>query len=662
MKVFRWLLPLVSLVLVVGFTLWDLRGSRIGPGPLHPAHIGLPELDKGRNCEACHREGAGIDANACGKCHAAVAEQIASGRGLHGGMPAGQRERCGACHSDHHGDSAPLLAAHAFALAGVAADTYDHRHVDWHLTGAHAGVACKKCHLAADESVPPKGGRFLGLSQTCTECHADEHHDAFGKDCESCHGQAGPWKATPGFRHETFALRDAHQKVACAECHRPGSPNDVAAEKRDPPKQARQCAACHADPHGSAGKVTALQLNDTADCARCHAATKWSTARPTAETHGGSKWPLRGVHADVACAVCHGDRDHRVRWTGAAPALASCAACHEHPHGAALMQAAVAATGPADGCAGCHGDADHDFRGGRLEPQLHQATGFALVLPHADVACDKCHTGTERTQRFPGRAQAECRKCHADVHRGQFDHEKRYGECTACHRPTTFRPSEFGIAAHTKTPFPLTGAHDAVACGKCHGEVKDGVRTFHGTPQQCVACHRDVHEGTFDRAGRPRQIAGRTDCARCHDTAAFAPVAGGFDHTLWTGWELAGAHTKVDCTACHPRTNQGATKASRLGRAAGTGCANCHADPHAAQFVRGGATDCARCHGVDSFRIEKFDHKTTRFPLDDVHAKVTCAECHKSYGTPQGHVVRYKPLGTTCGDCHALGVPKGGKR
>ncbi len=662
MKALRWLLPVVSLTLVVAFTLWDLRGSRIGPGPLHSAHLALAQLDQGRNCEACHREGAGIDANACNKCHTAIAAQVAGGKGLHGALPAAQRERCGSCHSDHHGDSAPLLANHAFALAGIVVEQYDHRHVDWRLTGAHPGVACNKCHVAADAAAPPHGGRYLGLTQTCTECHADEHRGAFGADCEKCHGQTGPWAETPGFRHETFALRAAHQKVACAECHRPGSRDDVAALQRDPPKSVRQCAACHTDPHGPAAVGAALRLENTTDCARCHAATKWAEAGTSPAAHAGSEWPLRGAHAAVACGVCHGDRDHRGRWSGAAPALASCAVCHENPHGAALTKAAVAAVGPADGCAGCHGDADRDFRGGRMESSLHAATGFALEAPHADVACASCHAGGSREQRFPGRTASACRGCHADVHRGQFEHEARYRECTACHRTLSFRPAEFGAGAHGKTAFPLTGSHDAVACSKCHGEVKEGVRTFRGTPQQCVACHRDVHDGTFDRAGRPKQVAGRSDCARCHDTAAFAPVAGNFDHALWTGWKLAGAHTKVDCTSCHPRAAPGATKTSRLGRAAGTSCASCHTDPHAGQFARGGTTDCARCHGVDSFRIPAFDHATTRFPLDDVHTKVACASCHESHATPHGAIVRYRPLGTTCGDCHTLGVPKEGKR
>lgn len=658
MKVLRWLVPLVSLLVVLAVTLWDVGGERMGPGPLHPAHAKLAELRGGR-CEACHRAGEGVDAAACGSCHQAIATQLAENRGLHGTLAAGVRERCGVCHSDHHGDTAPLLAPHAFPLAGYPKkEAFDHRQVDWKLHGAHTDLACSKCHLAADERDPPQGGRFLGLRQTCTECHEDVHHTKFGSDCEKCHGQDGPWKATPGFRHETFALRDSHRRVECASCHPLDSPFAVAALQAAPPKDPRSCVVCHVDPHAA---DTAMRFENTADCARCHDATQWKAARSTADAHAAYGFPLHGQHATIECAACHGDAKTPRSWLGAAPKVEACAACHEHPHRRELVASATAGIGPANGCAGCHHDADPDWKSGTMDAAQHATTGFALVAPHADVACAKCHAGTTREARFPGRDAANCRSCHDDVHRGQFDHEPRYAQCTACHLPTKFHPSEFGVAAHGKTTFPLTGAHDAVACSGCHTKVDAGVRTFHGTSADCASCHTDVHHGAFDRAGRPKTTKSGSGCARCHDTNAFAPVASSFDHGQWTGWPLAGAHASVDCTKCHPRSTAPDAKAMRLGRATGTTCASCHTDPHAGQFARGGSTDCAACHRETTFRIERFDHGKTRFPLDATHAEVACAKCHAAYPTAQGSVTRYKPLGVTCGDCHALGE-KGGRK
>jgi hypothetical protein len=49
--------------------------------------------------------------------------------------------------------------------------------------------------------------------------------------------------------------------------------------------------------------------------------------------------------------------------------------------------------------------------------------------------------------------------------------------------------------------------------------------------------------------------------------------------------------------------------------------------------------------------------------LDDEHAGLACSACHK----PQpvrgwGTAVRYKPLGTVCGDCHDPRGPTGRSR
>lgn len=658
MKLARWLLPLLSLAIVLWVTVWDLGGDRMGPGPLHPVHAALPELS-GDNCEACHRSGAGIDAAACSKCHEPIAAQVQASAGLHGNLAPQQRERCEVCHSEHHGATAPLIAGHAFALAGFPESApYDHRHVDFKLVGAHTGVACAKCHVGADADEPPAGGRFLGITQTCTECHDDVHRTAFGRDCEDCHGQERPWKESPGFRHESFALQDAHRKVACADCHQAGTVHDVAAlrEKEQP---TRTCAECHADPHtaDSVAKVRSLRLENSGDCARCHTATEFKGAHVTPEEHAELGFALRGAHATADCATCHGSATHATRWAGKAPPLAACSACHENPHREQLMAAATAAVGPASGCADCHLDADLHFTDGRMTAAQHAATEFPLTVPHADVACAKCHTGTDHNQRFPqpARLPANCNSCHEDVHKGQFAAEAGFGQCTACHVTTRFLPHAFSTAMHGKTKFPLTGAHDAVACAACHKDVKDGARQFRGTAQECAGCHQDVHKGRFDQKNRPREIDGKQGCARCHDTAAFVPVAAGFDHRRWTDYALDGAHAQLECAKCHP-PGAGTAASPHLGKAAGTTCSACHQDPHAGQFVSGGSTDCARCHGDTAWQDLRFDHQRhSRFPLDGQHEKLACAKCHISYQTSSGPIVRYRPLGTTCGDCHQLG-------
>ncbi|MCA8977663.1 MAG: cytochrome c3 family protein, partial [Planctomycetes bacterium] len=410
---------------------------------------------------------------------------------------------------------------------------------------------------------------------------------------------------------------------------------------------------------GSATSPTALLLSQVEDCKRCHEPGEWKSARPTPEQHATFGFALRGAHAETECGNCHGSATQPARWQGQAPAVAACASCHDHPHQPQLIAAAVARDGT--DCTGCHDDSHRAFTDAEMPPALHAATGFALVLPHTDVACKDCHAGDTRALRFPGRDAADCRACHRDVHEAQFDSEPRYGQCTDCHLTTAFHPTQFGIAAHSKTAFPLTGAHDAVACQECHREPQNGARRFRGTPHRCSACHDDVHGGAFDRLGRPATVDGKQDCSRCHDTAAFAPVSTDFDHAMWAGYPLVGAHARTECVACHPTTAATAkVHGRRLGPATGKRCADCHRDPHAGQFAERGATDCRRCHDAEAFDARQFDHDKCRFKLDAAHSPLECTACHKRYDTQGGSVVRYKPLGTTCGDCHKLGSKHGG--
>lgn len=658
MKLARWLVPLVSLLVVLWLTWLDTKAAGTGPGPVHSAHGKLAEIAGGSRCEACHQVGAGLDAAACTRCHEPIGEQLRDQEGLHGKLAGDTARHCELCHSDHHGDDVPLIASYAFARAGVGdVGAYDHAHVPFTLDGVHRGLACTKCHEHADAPAPPAGGRYLGLSQRCTSCHDDPHRGAFGGECASCHGQQQPWGEVPHFVHDSFPLADAHAKVACSACHAVGTPFDVAAEKARP-QPPRACSGCHANPHGEADRpATALILPGALDCQRCHDATTWDRARPTPERHADYSFALRGDHATTDCAACHGNAQRAPRWNGAGPRLAECAACHQHPHTSALVQAATAVVGPANGCADCHEDADADFAIGRISPAQHAVSGFELVPPHADVACAKCHLGATPQGRFPGRDAADCRVCHTDVHQGQFAHEARFAQCSACHAGAHFVPSTFGPVAHASTRWPLTGAHEAVGCSGCHQKGQDQVQVFHGTSTRCADCHRDVHDGAFDRAGRPQTVAGRAECARCHDSRAFAPVVADFDHRLWTGHALAGAHQKVDCHACHPAlVGKDGMVGKRLGPAAGTSCASCHQDPHAGQFVVAGTTDCRRCHAESTWQELRFDHgRDSRFALDETHAKLACASCHHGYRVGERTLVRYKPLGVLCGDCHTLG-------
>jgi len=565
-KLARWLLPGFTFLLAGVVTLWEFD-QRTSPGPLHPAHAARTELGGNAGCRRCHGSGEqGIDAAACGKCHAAVLARVGSGRGLHGSAEA---SACADCHGEHHGAETRLLDARSFARAGVVdVAAYDHSDLPgFALTGQHRGLACRRCHPAADDLDPP-AARYLGLTAACAGCHADPHHGAYGSGCAECHGQEHAFRDVPGFGHAVLPLRGGHAAVRCAGCHAENTERAVAALRQDP-RPARTCDQCHRNPH-LPEKVTlapaALLLTQSGDCARCHRATAWDEARPTAAEHARLGFPLRRAHAGVECGACHGGPGSAPAYAGAAPSVDACGSCHGHPHRPELVRQATVTSGVGGGCAGCHSDAHLRFAEGTIGLAQHAFAGFALTAPHAGIACAKCHAGATTAERFPGRAPADCRACHRDVHRGQFDHEPRYGQCTACHEAARFSPHTFDVEAHARTAFALTGAHAAVGCTRCHAEVADGARMFHGTARACAACHDDPHVGQF-------AAGGRTDCARCHTTTSFTSST--FDHGRDSRFVLDATHRALACGQCHATMEVGGRRVRKY-KPLGTLCGDCH--------------------------------------------------------------------------------------
>lgn len=655
MRAASWLLTGLSFAAVLGVLAWELQPGRTGPGPLHPAHAAVIGAAA---CERCHIDGAGIGPELCTDCHRPIAAQLADASGLHGALPPAHASDCANCHAEHHGAATPLLTQHAFVRSGipVVAD-YDHRHArGFALHGAHERLACAQCHRQAEASTPPTGGRWLGLQQNCSSCHDDVHRAAYGDDCAHCHGQEQPFKAAPGFDHDRFPLRAAHANRRCDQCHPATGEHSITA-LQVAPGPVRNCRDCHADPHTPVAATTGgrLPIRNAAECARCHTTASFTAHTITADNHDRFGPALTGPHRAVDCLDCHGTGARPSRWSGAAPPATDCASCHRSPHRAELLAGPRTAA-----CAECHRDSHQRFDEATVAATAHTRVGFPLTPPHDRATCASCHDRRRASwsERYPGRAAAACRGCHADPHGAQFADTVAFAECTACHEATRFAPHRFDATAHTTTAFALRDAHAGVACNRCHDRVVAGIRQFHGTSRRCVDCHRDPHGGRFDGAPHPTTIAGRTDCARCHDERAFAPVDIGFDHAGWTGFALRDAHANLACIRCHDRLAQPDAQGSRFGKALGTRCADCHQDVHAGQFATAGTTDCTRCHQQTRFPDLTFDHRRdSRFALDDTHRRLACASCHRAVDTTRGPVIRYRPLGTACGDCHTA-IPK----
>ncbi len=393
----------------------------------------------------------------------------------------------------------------------------------------------------------------------------------------------------------------------CLECHSKGQGVDRA-----------KCLSCHKILGDRISRGLGLHAQPGYEgCHTCHIEHHgadyelvwWGDAGLAAFDHGLTGWELEGAHDRVECRSCHTAanigqpgpmRTARKNLDRSYLGLKSeCRSCHEDEH-----------RGQFEGrdCLSCHAlDAFKPASGFD-----HSTAEFILTGGHANVACADCHREESALDgatfsRFRPIAHQQCSSCHRDPHRGELG-----DQCSSCHATASWYTTP-GFD-HSATRYPLTGRHRQVACADCHREGRGELR-FRGLAfGECSDCHSDPHEA---RLG--------LQCASCHATSGWETVrAGAFDHGQ-TEFALEGAHTSVDCAACHLPGRP--LRISDFGR-----CASCHEDSHLGQFAnRADGGECASCHTVASFVPTTFavaDHLTGRFPLEGLHQGVTCVECH----------------------------------
>jgi hypothetical protein len=200
-------------------------------------------------------------------------------------------------------------------------------------------------------------------------------------------------------------------------------------------------------------------------------------------------------------------------------------------------------------------------------------------------------------------------------------------QCEVCHSTSGWQPATFD---HSKTGFPLTGAHVSVQCAQCH---TNGNYNLGATA--CVGCHMKDYQGTTNpnhvSAGLPQQ------CEMCHSTSNWTSAS--FDHST-TGWPLTGAHTSVQCSQCHINANYKLTN---------TACVACHlADfqntNNPSHISVGFPQQCDVCHNTTAWMPATFNHNNTSFPLTGAHTSVPCANCHVNNN--------YTTVPTDCYSCH----------
>lgn len=416
----------------------------VTPGELIEKHKDLEQT-----CDKCHQS---FDKQAqsglCRNCHKDVNADIESAAGFHGKSPEVKAKACKACHTDHAGRDADIVK--------LDASTFEHDLTDYLLKGRHRTAKCDSCHRP--------GVLFRKAPAACVACHRkdDKHKGNLGTACESCHNETN-WAKVTRFDHArtAFPLEGAHKTVRCEACHAgqvyKGVPTTcIGCHKPDDVHKGslgKDCAACHTvktwkqakfdhdrqtkfplrgahskatcDACHGAGKRTKVatacvachQKDDTHKgslgprCEQCHSVASWRAG--VKFDHAKTRFPLRGLHKEVACAGCHKTTAYKGTPT-------ACASCHaDTVHKTRL--------GPA--CEHCHNTKgwpyftfDHDV-----------ATHFALTGAHATIACEACHQAKQpATLVLP----TPCVACHAteDVHRGSFGRR-----CEKCHDTKSFK-------------------------------------------------------------------------------------------------------------------------------------------------------------------------------------------------------------------------------
>ncbi len=589
------------------------RAQLISPGALARAHAKVDEEDA---CGRCHAQGRKVVESGCLDCHKEVAKGLRARKGFHQKQARASGKGCEGCHSEHHGRDFPLIrwdpkkAGFKHEMTGFAledahatleckdchgkvkarymgleqacrschedphkpslgkrcaschnavkfrpAPGFDHKDARFHLEGAHEEVPCARCHEGKGKDQRFRGVKFA----SCGSCHEDPHGGAMKpKACKDCHTTKSFAEIRGAQRSDhapqTFPLVGKHAKVACARCHAPNTPPELAP---------RACKSCHKSPH---------RANLGQACSSCHKAYGWRAVSSKSFPHQRTGFALLGKHGALRCTRCHASKgSFKARFLN--KASDRCMRCHENPH----TEAWKSTEDPLK-CEGCHTVAG--FVPSTFGSAAHQGLDFPLEGSHLAVQCASCHR--KRAPRAedaqpeisprgsvpfaPHPSSADCASCHENPHGEALAKEIAQGGCKSCHSPAGWSEARFN---HDTTDFPLREAHAKAPCVACHKRAGDG--RFDKPSAACRDCHGDPHLGQF-AATEP--VKG---CPRCHVDKAWKPPV--FDHATDARFPLEGKHEGAKCAACHQarETAQGSVVVYRNGRLK---CAQCHEDHH----------------------------------------------------------------------------------
>lgn len=474
---------------------------------------------------------------------------------------------------------------------------FNHDHTRYPLRGMHKEVSCTRCHTFLV---------FRNVSTHCADCHADLHRGQFGANCESCHTVRG-WQVSVKEiqNHQNrFPLVGAHALLDCEACHKGAASGQFRG-------LSTACYSCHQQDFRTP-VIDHVNSGFPVTCQDCHSMNNWFGAKFDHLKVTG--FALTGMHATLDCTACH--VNNKFKGTPAA-----CFSCHQAAYVGTTNPGHLQANLPHD-CGLCH--TTTNWLGAKFNHTLY--TNYPLTGMHANVACTQCHING----RYAG-TPVDCYSCHkANFNSTTNPNHVASGfptDCSICHSTSGWTPASFD---HSKTAFPLTGAHVATACAQCH--VNNNYTTL---PTDCYSCHKSNYLTTTNpnhvTAGFP------TSCAVCHTTTSWAGAV--FDHSK-TAFPLTGAHVSVACTNCHINNVYAGTP---------TDCYSCHKTQYTSttnpnHISAGFPTTCVTCHNTTSWAGATFNH--TWFNTNHGGAGGVCTTCHTNSAN-------YAVF--TCTNCHAKG-------
>lgn len=207
------------------------------------------------------------------------------------------------------------------------------------------------------------------------------------------------------------------------------------------------------------------------------------------------------------------------------------------------------------------------------------------------------------------------------------------------------------------SPGELTKAHSNLEgmsnCTKCH-ELGESA-----TNDKCLSCHSEIKQLIFSGKGfHAAKGVKNKNCFECHSEhngRNFKIVnfdSKSFDHNK-TGYELTGAHSAIDCNACHQLkfiSSYISKKKSGSYLGLSSECETCHEDIHQSSAKK----DCSSCHTTKKFKpAEKFNHNTARFVLTGLHQKVECSKCHPAEMRNDNKIQKFAVNNfSSCKSCH----------